>query len=117
MLCGDFALLGGQAVCDHLFPCGSWALLLVVLWVLPQLGRELPASWDGEHACEERAPVPFAPLGVGVGMGVLPAHLWGGVGGLLPQAQKFRDVWVVMAFRACLPVSLAFISGMQLFPR
>ena len=49
MLCGDFALLGGRAVCDHLFPwfLGSPAGSAVVL---PQLGAgSSPASWDGGH--------------------------------------------------------------------
>lgn len=95
---------------DHLFP---WFLgLLLVLWVLPQLDGALP---PGMESTRGRAPVPFAPLGVGRGMGVLQLNRW--VGGMLPQAQKFREALAVMAFRGLPPGLLAFMSGMQLFPR
>ena len=39
---------------------------------------------------------PICSLGVGVGV---PQLMVGWGGGLLPQAQKFRDVWVVLVFR------------------
>ena len=43
---------------------------------------------------------PICSLGVGVGV---PQLMVGWGGGLLPQAQKFRDVWVVLVFRGLLP--------------
>lgn len=43
------ALLGGRAVCDHLFLLVP-GLPVAVLWVLPQLDGELLClSWDGGH--------------------------------------------------------------------
>ena len=44
----SLCLVAGQYVTTSSH--GSWALLLVVLWVLPQLGAgSSPASWDGGH--------------------------------------------------------------------
>ena len=83
VLCGDFTLLGGRAVGDHLFswflgsPAGS------AVGPATTRGGKLPCFLGG------RAPVPFAPLGVGVGGHQLFIR-WGD--GLLLQVQKFRDV-------------------------
>lgn len=96
---GDQLLLGGRAVCDHLFPW--FRLLLVVLWVPPQPGDGAPLllGW--------RAPVRegSSPLGYSLGWGEGKlACIWVGMGCCM-QAPKFRDACVVLVLEGLPPRS------------
>ena len=69
---------------------GSWALLLVVLWVLQQIRDSQVPFFLGWKAPVREGSTPVCSLRVEV-RGVT-SSLWGWMSGLLPQAQKFRDV-------------------------
>ena len=114
MLCGDFALLAGRAVGDHLFPWFLGSPAGSPVGPATSRGGELPC-FLGRRAPVREGSSPICSLGGG-GEG-FSSSLWGGVGGLLPQAQKFRDVWVVLVFRGLPPCLPALMSGMQVFPR
>ena len=105
VLCGNFALLGGRAVCDHLFPWFLGSPAGSAVGPATTRGGELPCLL-GWRAPVREGSSPVCSLGGGGGRApaLYRVGRWAAAAG-----SKFRDVWVVL-------VSLAFMSGMQVFP-
>ena len=81
---------------------GSLVLLLVELWILKQIRDSQLPCFLGQKVPVREDSGPICSLGGGV-WGVINC-LWCGVGGLLLQAQKFRDIWGVPVFRGLPPI-------------
>ena len=87
--------------------------MLVVPWVLLQIrAASSPASWDGGVPVrEDFGPVFF--LGVGGNQLLMGWE----VGGCCCRLRSSEMSGMSRSSGACLPVSLAFVSGMHVFPR
>ena len=89
MLHSDFPLVSGQAVGDQLFPWFLGSPAGSAVGLAADQGWPAPLLSEMEGTCEGGLP---SHCCLGVEVRGVTSSLWGWMSGLLPQAQKFRDV-------------------------
>ena len=110
VLHNDFALLDGRAVGDHLFPWFLEGRAGSDLGSAADQGRPAPLLLGMEGTCDEGIQSHLLPWGWGA-----PALYGMGEAGCCRRLRSSETSGESWSSGACLPVSLALVSGMQVF--